>query len=322
MKTIDIYPLKNRNVKISPAGELCQFNSELEAYINELWAPKQKAGWKSAWIPLMTNLSFDDADVKIKAKAITYAQTNGCLNSIIKKLPFAPPAGFVNNLSVGLIPMTNDGYIPISRRSLTASHCAGVWNIACGYMDTRFVEPTDIENIKHTKEGSLLFSPYHILEKRMEKHDFIGVEKELISREEHPNSLTIGQYHALEPGFSWAGRLSLSKKELQERLTSGNDTAGRKEHESVTFVHVDDVENLLMNQPSVLEYNPATYATNDPTKIILLDENIGGLVGGVFQKLTGRSISEQVIDKMRQGGIALNIKDTSKGAYYEFAERF
>src|SRR3989344_8825257 len=115
---IDVYPIDRKPVFITPTGVKLQTSPELTRHIDAVWKPQAEKGRKSSLIPLVERIDFGEDQVMILAGYAEYAQAAGNADAIARNLPFAPQQGFSNFLSVGVVPVTSDGFILLQRRSL------------------------------------------------------------------------------------------------------------------------------------------------------------------------------------------------------------
>src|SRR3989344_4940919 len=132
-KRIDVYPFNGHNVwvRVVPNGKVLELGKELSQYVEEKWAPKRAKGWKSSWIPFVTEVRRGMVDpysdklvYTIEAGVMTYAQTHGMLEAIKEGKNFIPMvdgAPGINNLSIGILPKivdpdTDEVYLLVSKR--------------------------------------------------------------------------------------------------------------------------------------------------------------------------------------------------------------
>ncbi len=325
-RKIDVYPFGIGNrVDVIPTGQLLTTNPELTAYIEEAWKPKAEKGWKSSWIPVVTRINeplglgpySHGVRLEIDAGAITYAQTYGCLEAIKHNKHFAPKS--VNNLSIGVIPVTNDDHLLISRRNPSLDHAGGVWNFNGGYMTSLLIDKEHCDNPNFINDQRL-FDINDQLKRRIHKQEFYGLTDNDIDITRSPNALAFGFYHSLEMELGWVVRFNKIKNEMQEHIRDYEISKGQKEHTEVVYLAIDDLDELLLNQGELLNENPRTYTTQDPRKIILLDDNIGELIGGSYFEIRRESynsneMKERFVEPLRKKGLEINLKTSYP---YEF----
>ena len=138
-----------------------------------------------------------------------------------------------------------------------------------------------------------------------------------------PNSLAFGFYHSLEMELGWVVRFNKTKKEMQEHIRE-YEVQGQKEHTEIAFLAIDDLDELLLNQGNLLNENPKTYNSKNPRKIILLDDNIGELIGGSYSQIFRQNynsikMEEKFIQPLKQKGLEINIRTSYP---YEFPIKF
>ncbi len=335
---IDVYPFGKAIdfVDITPTGEVLEMNPELSKFSEECWKPKKEKGYKSSWIPLVkkinTNAGGDPCKeglaIRIDAGVMTYAQTNGCLQAIKQGKSFAPEA--INNLSIGIIPITKDRYAMVSRRALDIDHAPGVWNFNGGYMTSLLIDSKNCDDPKFITDPSL-FDIYKQINSRIHKQEFQGL-KEIVGKDEEgdfklekfPDSLAFGFYHSLEMEIGWIADFKKTKKEMMEHIREYEIAGGKKEHSEVQFIPIEELETLVLNQPKLLNEDPVKYNSDDPRKLILLDDNIGELVGGSLSKILKRAdlageTGKELSKKLNESG--LNVK-IHKAGEYEFPTYF
>ncbi len=329
-KIIDVYPFdKKHDVKVFHSGiTRTDINSKLSKYIEEKWALKK--GWKNSWIPLVTMIEYlpDNRGIKITAQAFTYAQTHGCLEAIKNKEVFAPKVDGVpaiNNLSIGLIPRivdpaTGEVFILISQRDKGLSHAPGVWNFRGGYMTSLLFDRDNCDKPEYARDNRL----YNIrtqADLRIRKQEFEDTGRD-VEFAPNPSSLAFGFYHSLEMELGWVATFRKSREWILEHASEHEVVKGQKEHSKELFIPAKDLERLLLNQGDLLNVDPINYEPDDPTKIILLDCNVGELVGGAFEEITGRKLDPSVVKHLRKKGLDIRVMDTPLGSSFTFPSKF
>jgi len=167
---------------------------------------------------MLTDMIFTKEEVLLNLGVMSYAQTNGCLEAIKRNMYFAPKQGFLNNLSVGILPITSDGYIPLMRRADDSSHCAGYWNPSSGYMTSMHMkdETHPVDYFCHLKDKNLFDIDWQ-LNARIFKQEFKNLKKEEIEIIGAPNFLGFG-WLTLEMCLSSVAKLKLDRKEAIEKI--------------------------------------------------------------------------------------------------------
>ncbi len=317
-KRIDIYPFGGRSVAVKPTGERLSTNPRLSGYIERQWNLK-KDKWVSSWIPLLSRIEFTDSDVFLEAGAMTYGQTWGCLEAIKSRQDFAPRHGYVNNLSIGLYLLTSDGYVPIARRD-AGLHCPRMWNFHGGYMTSMLLvdRREEAEKEHFARKDSKIFDLQDQAMRRVQRQEILGLKQEDMQLAENPIALAIGYSHSLEPEVAWTASLKKDRKEVAERLTEYEYAKGRKEHTRVDFVHKEELGKLLKNQGDLINSNPLTYNTDDPTKLLLVDVNIGELIGGAYRQLANEELDEEIPEYLMGKGFEIRVFKTDQGFFQKF----
>lgn len=328
-RKIDVYPFGYENeIRIVSTGKTLETNSELTAYIEETWKPKSEKGWKSSWIHIVTKINesrminspSDKLRFNIEAGAMTYAQTHGCLEAIKQGKPFAPKA--INNLSIGIIPITKDGYVILSRRNPKLDHAGGVWNFNGGYMTSLLIDKANCDNLDFINDLRL-FDINEQLKRRIHRQEFYGLNEDDLDIGIGPNSLAFGFYHSLEMELGWVVIFNKTKNEMQEHIRY-YEFQGQKEHTETTYLTIEDLEELLLNQGDLLNENPRTYNSKDPKKLILLDDNIGELIGGSYSQIKKEfyesyKMDRKFVEPLKRKGLEINLKTNY---HYEFPTSF
>ena len=314
-RRIDIFPFKERKVEIIPTGKVLQLNMELESFVKEQWAPKKEAGWKSSWIPLYSKIDFKDDEIKFEAGVMTFAQCFGIIKAIEQGKSFTPKA--MNNLSVGAIPVTSDGYVMVSRRNVNLPNAGGVWNFNGGYVTSLLIDKANCDDPKFITDPRV-FDLEDQIRRRVFQYEFEYLQEEDVEISGRPDSLANDFYQSFMPQIGYVARINKSKKELIEITNAHESNEDAKEHTHRDFIHLEDLGSLLLNQGGLLNEDPTKYKTDDPRKIILLDENIGQLIGGSYKKITGQQLDPEFIERLRRDGLDIREFDTSPGTHYEF----
>lgn len=242
---IDVYPFNGRTVSVVPTGRKLRLTGDLETFVEENWKGKEK--WDNAWIPLISEIKVDDdrvfdpyrgglGDVKISAGAISFKQTHGILQTINGNEKFAPSG--IPNLSLGIIPVTTDGYTMISRRSSNQPHAPGVWNFNGGYMSSRFIDRPNCSDQKFATDRRV-FSIIEQLSIRAENQDYQGVNSHEMEFSE-PSALAYGFLHSNEMELGIATRIAKTKSEMEKALRDFEDQNG-KEHSEVQYLRLEDL---------------------------------------------------------------------------------
>jgi len=313
-KQIDIYPFNGKNVKITANGVNFVPNNELRDYIEKEWAPLKEKGYKSGWIPIASSILFEKDDIKVHAGVMNYKQTHGCLQAIKNHKKFAPkqknipPA--INNLSIGIAPITLDGYAILRRRAFNL-HAGGIWNFPGGYMTSLTFDKKNCDKPEYSKDPRLFDIKFQ-LNQRVHQRELYGLNSEDIELEENPSSLCWGFYHSFEMEFGFVARLKKTKKEVAGDLKEQALSSG-KEYSRLDFVPIESLKTLIKNQPSLLNENPLTYKTEDPRKLLLLDLHMGELIGGGLEKITREPLDSPITKELIQKNLNLKIKNISNG---------
>ncbi|MBI4149348.1 hypothetical protein HY491_02790 [Candidatus Woesearchaeota archaeon] len=321
-RRIDVYPFGGRPVTVTPTDTVLVVSPPLQEYITAQWKPLSQKGYKSGWLPLVTKLRFSRKKADIVAGAMTYAQTNGCVQAILNDEPCAPPR--INNLSVSVIPLTSDGYVLLSRRNPALAHAGGVWNFPGGYMGSIQFDRANCDAPAYRTDPRL----YDIraqLDLRIAHQEFHGLQPEDITfingPDRLPDALAFGTYHSFEMELGVVARFRKTRVELTEHIRRYEVEQGKPEHTEFTFIDAGDLDRLLANQASLYAEDPRTYRSSNPTRQIVLDDNIGELAGGSLQQITGTGPRTETRERLEQR-LGLRIHDTTKRITYAFPERY
>ena len=294
-----------------PTGERFSARPEFSDFIDSQWEANRK-GWDNGFIPLVSRFALGEHTAAIEAGVMNYKQTSGWLDAIKAGSPKVPQ--FINNMSIGVIPVTSDGYVMATRRNPNM-HGGGVWNFNGGYMTSRLIDKPDCANPKYTTDARL-FNPHDQLNLRIHGQEFFGLGEKDPSPADYPSALAIGFYHSLEPELGWPVVFKQDKKQMEEALRE------TKEHTRADFIPIDELSTLVRNQAALLNEVPRKYDTGDPRQIILLDDNIGELIGGAYKEITGQDFNPSILEDLRRGGLQINMQDTSAGRSYTFPTSF
>ena len=318
-RRLNIYPFNGRSVSVQPTFQPLVMSLELTAFAESDRFPFLKY---NSWIPLLSRIQFGETDVEVQAGVMNYLQTRGALEAIKSNQPFAETLQGVNNLSIGVIPITSDGYIMMSRRNQNAQvHAGGVWNFNGGYM-TSFLIDREQCSTPQMARNPLLYDIHEQVRRRIHRQEFFGLKPEDISLAPFPNALAYGFYHSLEPEFGWVARFAKTKQEMLGHIADHEAAVGVKEHTRVDFLAVEDLEILLKNQAELLNANPLTYTTDDPRQVILLDDNIGELIGGAFKEITQRELDPSITPLLKSKGLQILLFQTYPEGVCEFPTKF
>lgn len=315
-RLIDIYPFESREVKVIGDGENLRVAPEILEYIKEKWALKATKGWKSSWIPIISKIcyytDFDGTNnknlVDISAGIMTYAQTYALLQAMKEGKDFAPEV--LNNLSIGVIPVTSDGYVVISRRSNDLDHAPGIWNFEGGYMTSLLIDREYCDEEKYAFDPRLFDLNFQI-NARIHKQGFKWLREEDIKLAQRPSALVLGYTHSQEMEIGWVARLKKTKDEMQQHIGEHQITGGGREHNLTDFIAVEDLPKLIENQPEIWNYDPISFSSNSPLEKPFLDCNIGELIGGAYEEITGERFPEKVVRKLRLSGIEVKLREVS-----------
>ena len=128
--------------------------------------------------------------------------------------------------------------------------------------------------------------------------------------------------HSQEPEIAYVARLHKTAAQMGRHIRDFEVAKGTTEHSRADFVPIAELETLLVNQGDLLSANPRKYETDDPTKLLLLDDNIGELIGGGYEALTGRQLGKGVVTDLNKSGWEIKIADTSVGRKYYLPTSF
>ncbi len=311
---IEVYPFYGEKISVVPTGDVLRLQGELAKYVEEKWAPNRVKGYKSSWIPLVHSIHKKEGEFIIEAGVMTYAQTHGMLEAIKEGKNFTPQIDTpgIPNLSIGILPKivdpkTGKTSLLVSQRAKGLNHAPGVWNCRGGYMTSLLFDKADCDKPEYAHDKRL-FDIHGQAMLRIEKQEFndLGDNVELAP---YPVALAFGFYHSLEMELGWVGTFRMSQDEMLKRAKQYEVVKGQKEHSREMFVDANDLEKLLVNQGELLKKDPRTYETDDPTKIILLDDNIGELIGGGFEAITRSKLDESVVAHLRKNGLKIVMGD-------------
>ena len=308
---INIYPFDGKRVSVVPTEAKLELKGDLEEFVQENWKGKEK--WDNAWIPFATSMKTDAHNVIIKAGAMSFKQVNGILRTIEEDKSYAPVG--IPNLSLGIIPVTTDGYTIISRRSPKQPHAPGVWNFNGGYMSSRFIDRANCNNPKFASDLRV-FSIKDQLSIRAQNQDYQGVSQEEISFSE-PSVLAYGLLHSNEMELGVVARIAKTRNDLEKSLRYFEDQ-NKREHSEVQYLPLEDLPELIKYQANLVGTDPRTYDTKDPRKLLLLDDNLGELIGGVYEKMTGLKLPSDIVPYLNKYGWKIFVNIMSDENFYLF----
>jgi len=299
--TIHILPFDGRPIRIRRTGNKLFLNEELQSFSASLPAPAY-----NSWIPMLERITYTPDHVELALGVMDYVQTAAALRAIKQDMPFAPADKIVNNLSIGIIPVTSDKYVMLTRRNQDPSvHAAGVWNFPGGYMASFFIDREHCHD-PEMADNPLLFNLEEQAKRRIHRQEFSGLPDGSVSLRAVPAALAIGYFHSLEPELGWVADFALNRSEMAEYIGQHEALRGVKEHTRLDFVAVEDLEQLLRNQTDLMNVDPITYDTTDPKMLILLDDNMGELLGGAYLQIAGKNLKDTSLGKLRNRGFRLN----------------
>lgn len=310
---IDIYTFEGKTVEIKPTGKRLTLNKKLRAWVDKQWAGK--GGWDNAWIPSLESIESCGTNVVIRSGVVSFSQTYGILQALENGLEFAPTSGGLNNLSIGVFPITSDGFLAIARRSGNV-RASGIWNVPGGYMSSRFIakdegrEPSELD---YAFDARVFSVPYQ-LDVRVKRQEFFGLTADDFVLDSTPRTMAFGFKHSLEPELGVVARFKLTRKEFGQHAVLG----GKHEHSDITYVALEDIETLIKNQGDLIDADPRKYNTSDPRRIILLEDNIGELLGGVYEQITQRGLGDSTVEDLRRSGWRISINRMDGKSGYKF----
>src|SRR3989344_8404133 len=180
---IEVWPTDGRKVNLVGDGSRLSLGKELSDYVEDLWAPKARKGWKSSLMPFVHEIRYDfDGQVRIKTGTMQYHQSVGIADGIEKKKPFAPKQGFSPSLSVGFPTVTKDGKVIFQRRAPDV-HCPNVLiHEPCGYMASmNFAPRAECDQEKYAKDPRLFDLKLHLDAKAKELASTFGLDQSQVS---------------------------------------------------------------------------------------------------------------------------------------------
>jgi len=310
---IEIYPFNGNAVEVLPTDSIFVPNKKLGDYIEKEWISLKNKNYKSNWIPIVSRISSEKTNIKISAGVMDYKQTLGCLQAIKNHKKFAPkqenipPA--INNLSIGIIPITSDGYTLLRRRAFNL-HAGGVWNFPGGYISSLMFNKENCDKPEYSKDPRLFDISFQ-LNQRAHQRELYGLSPEDIELGKNPLCLCWGFYHSLEMELGFVANPKKTKNEVECALKSQNSSEG-KEYSKLDFIAVEDLETLIKNQPLLLNENPLTYEPKDLKKLILLDLHMGHLIGGGLEKIIGNDLNPCIKEELIQKNLSLRTNNISK----------
>ena len=292
---IKVWDFQNKNLEISPTGKEILFNSEQKNFIEKSWKDKKKKGWADSWIATIRKINFSKKKIKIISDAIKFSQVNGWLQSIENNLRKFPEV--VPSISIGIFPVTSDGFLIFARRNLKELHAPGVWNIPGGYMNSLLVAGKENCSDSKYKKDKKVFSIKTQAELRAHKQEFYGLSKKEIKFSK-PFALALGTYQSHEYEIALVGKLKKTKSEMKKHIRQWEFVKGLREHIEVKFVGIKDLEKLLENQIEIYKKNPIKYKSKK--NIFILDDNIGELLGGGYEKISGKKLDKNIVEKLKE----------------------
>ena len=292
---IKVWDFQNKKLEISPTGKEISFNSAQKNFIEKNWKDKRKKGWADSWIATIKKINFSNKRIKISSNAIKFSQVNGWLQSIENNLRKFPEV--VPSISIGIFPVTSDGFLIFARRNLKELHAPGVWNIPGGYMNSLLVAGKENCSDTKYKKDKKVFDIKIQAELRVHKQEFYGLSKKEIKFSK-PFALALGTYHSHEYEIALIGRLKKTKSEMKKHIRRWEFVKGLREHIEVKFVEIKDLEKLLEKQIKL--YKKDQIKCKSKKEIFILDDNIGELLGGGYEKISGKKLDKNIVEKLKE----------------------
>jgi len=305
---IDVYPFNERNLLISSTDKRIQFSKELSDFANTLPRPKF-----DAWIPFMSELSFDNTSAYAKTGVAQYKLVKGMTEALAKKLPFAPlDLGYSPCLSAGFLTSTTDSKILLQRRP-NGVHCPRVFiHEPCGYIGSGYItpRPKNPADEKHAQNPRLYDIVHQLHRRRLEIADIFGLPVESVSCN-HLQHFFAADWRCVEAYFSTIGKIDATE----------NNFPKDKNAESI-FMPFENLKDLIYAQGKLSQVNPVGYNPKNTTDLPLLGETTSGLIWG-YEELTGEKLDiEETIERLNHEGLSINVYDTKPGRIYKFPTKF
>ena len=309
---IDVFPFRGRDLVVHYSGRRMSLNPALQAYADELWAPKAAKNYTDSWVPFAHRVSFTDGQVRVEAGAMRYHEIEGANKAIEEGLPFAPELGFNNSLSVGFVTGTEDSKVVLQRRPDGVHVPNTLIQEPCGYMSSmQFVPRAQCGDPQYANDPRLFDIGLQLDSKRAEIAEALGVGPESITYDPKQDLLGAG-WKTIEMYFSTTGRVDARSQDLPVR-----------DKIETIYVPFDELRTLLLNQGRLASVDPVGYRPDDFKEMPIIDETILALLFG-YRKLTGDNSFDplEAIDKLNQSGLNIRVFDTNPGSDYTFPTSF
>jgi len=240
-KYIQVWNFQNKKLKINPTGKEIKFNSEQEKFIKNNWESKKENGWSDSWIATIKKIKFLKKKINITAGAIKFSQINGWLQDIkTNKKRFSK---IVPSISIGIFPITSDGFLILTRRNVKELHAPGVWNIPGGYMNSLLVVGKEKCSDLKFRKDKRIFDIKTQAKLRAHKQEFYGLSEKEIKFSD-PFALVLGTYHSYEYEIAIVGKLKKTKQEIKKHINKWEIVKGLKEHVEIKFIPVEKSLNF------------------------------------------------------------------------------
>ncbi len=307
---IHVYPFEERETILTNHKLRPILNDKLHSYSVELWQPRAEKGWTSSWIPFAKSLTFGDNDVIVNAGTMSFWEVDGMNQSIEQGKPFAPKDGYTPCLSVGFPTATRDGKVIFQRRAPDV-HCPNMLiHEPCGYMSSMsFVPRAESADSQYKNDPRLFDLTTQLEARKREIAETFGLDPGQITYNPQQDFLAAG-WKTTEMYFSCTGKIDANESDL--KLPEGE----------FFFLPLEDIKPLIYNQGKLAGIDASNYRPDNPADIPLIDESLTGLIWG-YESLTGEKINiPDTVDRLREDGLGIIIKDTSSRTTYSLPTSF
>ena len=323
---IDVYLIEERNLSITPTKKKVTLDQKLLEHMNSLGI-----GFNS-WVPSVDSIFFNKTNVILHSGVTTYKETKAVTDSLARKLPFAPQAGYNPCLSVGFLTATSDKKLILQRRP-EGVHCERTFiHEPCGYMSSGYIDPrpenlVDEELIKNPGLYSLNMQ---LNRRRKEIAGTFNMPVDSVSYDPQQDFLGAG-WRTVEMYLSTTGRINASEEELRKsrnEMIKKLEMEGKQkeaDNERIVehcFVPFEDLKSLIFSQGKMSSINPVGYIPKNFTDLPLLDETTSGLIFG-YNKITQEKLDvRETTDRLNHDGMSIIIYNNAPGMKYGFPTKF
>ena len=297
---VQVYDLVDSNFSILPTeASRRQMDEQMETYIADNFA-RRHPGWTNSYVPQAAHVLVSPEGIEIVANYSRYADHVGMLRAIQEGKSFAPTHS--RGLAVATFAISADRKLILPRRSEKVD-VPFLYNTPCGWMSSMNIAPRDVcEDPQYAADARLYDPKWQAVKECMEETGLLPIAEFQIDHK--PNSISIGFMHSFNISLNYhvSLRVSADRAIMLALRDQEEFVEGSKEHDMIRAVPVDQIEQLIRNQPELQQEDPASFEPSDVTELILVDHTLAGLVHG-FYRLTSQQMPRDLIDHLQKGGI-------------------